>query len=436
MTGCQDQQRARVSAVSDLPPADWYVDPEDSTQFRYWDGHAWTEHRSPRFSEPSSDDSTDGSTGTEMRSAGQLVGKTFSIATRHWRKCALASLITGVGYLAVAVLFLVSAQAVVAGGIGDFLGRVEDLGELTEIRQRLEDINTNEAAFFLPGEHERIQNELSEINASTGIYSSDEINEIQRQLNNISSGGEGAFSTGDFDDVLERLDDFSVLDALGPFDWSPINFLPLALGLLIAWVTSNIAKAAVTRLTIAELDGHKLKLRVLISQSLPRVPRLMGLDLKIIGLLIAVAFVLTVPVLFISPWFALLALLTWAAAAVYALPVISLAYVVAASGPSKGSLSYAVQLIRRRFWKTLGRLLLMVLVLIAISIALQITLDLILPESVEGWLTQSVQTLVSIVLGIVATITPAILYRDLGGEVDTDSNNDPDNETELGSWVS
>jgi hypothetical protein len=29
-------------------PAGWYVDPQDATQFRYWDGGQWTEHRSPR----------------------------------------------------------------------------------------------------------------------------------------------------------------------------------------------------------------------------------------------------------------------------------------------------------------------------------------------------------------------------------------------------
>jgi hypothetical protein len=29
-------------------PAGWYVDPQDMTQFRYWDGAQWTEHRSPR----------------------------------------------------------------------------------------------------------------------------------------------------------------------------------------------------------------------------------------------------------------------------------------------------------------------------------------------------------------------------------------------------
>jgi len=35
-------------AMTQTPAAGWFVDPEDATQFRYWDGTAWTEHRSPR----------------------------------------------------------------------------------------------------------------------------------------------------------------------------------------------------------------------------------------------------------------------------------------------------------------------------------------------------------------------------------------------------
>lgn len=30
------------------PPANWYPDPHDPDQLRYWDGHQWTEHRAPR----------------------------------------------------------------------------------------------------------------------------------------------------------------------------------------------------------------------------------------------------------------------------------------------------------------------------------------------------------------------------------------------------
>jgi hypothetical protein len=29
-------------------PADWYDDPHDPSQLRYWDGRQWTEHRSPK----------------------------------------------------------------------------------------------------------------------------------------------------------------------------------------------------------------------------------------------------------------------------------------------------------------------------------------------------------------------------------------------------
>ncbi len=31
-----------------LPPAGWHVDPEDPSQWRYWDGQQWTDRRSPR----------------------------------------------------------------------------------------------------------------------------------------------------------------------------------------------------------------------------------------------------------------------------------------------------------------------------------------------------------------------------------------------------
>ncbi|WP_028653023.1 DUF2510 domain-containing protein [Nocardioides halotolerans] len=34
--------------MTQTPQAGWFVDPEDATQFRYWDGSAWTDHRSPR----------------------------------------------------------------------------------------------------------------------------------------------------------------------------------------------------------------------------------------------------------------------------------------------------------------------------------------------------------------------------------------------------
>ncbi len=34
--------------MTETAPAAWFPDPEDPTQYRYWDGTAWTEHRAPR----------------------------------------------------------------------------------------------------------------------------------------------------------------------------------------------------------------------------------------------------------------------------------------------------------------------------------------------------------------------------------------------------
>ncbi len=37
--------------MSDQAPSGWYPDPEDSSQQRYWDGSAWTDHRAPATSQ-------------------------------------------------------------------------------------------------------------------------------------------------------------------------------------------------------------------------------------------------------------------------------------------------------------------------------------------------------------------------------------------------
>lgn len=34
--------------MTETPPAGWFPDPHDATQYRYWDGHVWTDHRAPR----------------------------------------------------------------------------------------------------------------------------------------------------------------------------------------------------------------------------------------------------------------------------------------------------------------------------------------------------------------------------------------------------
>lgn len=38
--------------MSQSPPPDWYIDPDNAGFLRYWDGTAWTQHRAPRITQP------------------------------------------------------------------------------------------------------------------------------------------------------------------------------------------------------------------------------------------------------------------------------------------------------------------------------------------------------------------------------------------------
>ena len=40
-----EAERESQGLGSELPPADWYPDPENEAAERYWDGAQWTEHR-------------------------------------------------------------------------------------------------------------------------------------------------------------------------------------------------------------------------------------------------------------------------------------------------------------------------------------------------------------------------------------------------------
>lgn len=42
-----DAATAGAAAAPTGTPAGWYPDPDDAGQQRYWDGQAWTEHRTP-----------------------------------------------------------------------------------------------------------------------------------------------------------------------------------------------------------------------------------------------------------------------------------------------------------------------------------------------------------------------------------------------------
>ena len=116
--------------MSDVPPADWYTDPEDESQYRYWDGSAWTEHRAPRHTDPAEDPGGDPG---GMRGPRQLIANTFSLTRRRWRGCAAVALIYIVSQVAAVVLVIVSASDILMGELGAVWDRVSEPGfDLTE----------------------------------------------------------------------------------------------------------------------------------------------------------------------------------------------------------------------------------------------------------------------------------------------------------------
>ena len=336
----------RVAAVTDRPPADqppadWYTDPEDDSQYRYWDGSSWTAHRAPRHA-----DASDGP-GSEhggLRGPGALIGNSFSLALRQWKGLALAALLTAAGQIAVVLTAVVTLDRVLVGKLSEIWARV---------------------------------------------------------------------TAPDFDpESPEQQAYFESLE----FDFSVSSFMPLAVGLLLVWVAHSVVRAVVVRLALDDLHGRESTVAGVFRQSLARVPRLMGVDLQIWMLTVGALVVLGLSAI-AAPALLFLLIPGLIAAVILMMAVIQLAYVVAAVGPSQASLRYAARLVRDRFWKALGRILLVLVVVIAASAAVGMVFGLPTVLAEQLWvLSQVVQAFVGAALGVVLLISGAILYHDLDGE--------------------
>ncbi len=116
--------------MSDLPPADWYTDPDDESQYRYWDGSSWTEHRAPRHTDPAEDpDTAPGG----MRGPSRLVADTFSLTGRRWRSFVAVALIYIASQILALVLLILSANDILMGELGEIWDRVTEPGvDLTQ----------------------------------------------------------------------------------------------------------------------------------------------------------------------------------------------------------------------------------------------------------------------------------------------------------------
>ena len=102
------------------PPADWYDDPEDPAQYRYWNGTSWTDHRSPKQIPPPPSAHRAGG------SAWNIFPTTFNAIGAAWRNLLLISLPNLVISGLVLVLVYATIDQVFDGNIEAILDRVGD----------------------------------------------------------------------------------------------------------------------------------------------------------------------------------------------------------------------------------------------------------------------------------------------------------------------
>ena len=334
--------------MSDQPPADWYTDPEDESQYRYWDGSSWTEHRAPRHTDPA--DEPDTAAGG-LRGPSRLVADTFSLTGRRWRSLAAPALIHIASDMLALGLLLVSANTILMGELGEIWARISEPG-----------------VDLAAPEHEA---------------------------------------------YFESLE----------LDLAPVNFVPVALGLLALLVASNVMQAAVTRVALSDLKDRALTTPDALRQALARVPRLIGLDAQTLAIIV-VATLATVLVGIGAPLLLIPLIPALIVASVYGLAVLPMAYAVASVGPRTWSLQYGARLVRGRFWATLGRMLLVLLLMFAFSLVTAFVFGLAIGAAgssagtVFELVSQLVQSVVGAGLAVVAIVAAAILYHDLGGESD------------------
>ncbi|MCE2511688.1 MAG: hypothetical protein J4F50_03855 [Acidimicrobiia bacterium] len=201
-------------------------------------------------------------------------------------------------------------------------------------------------------------------------------------------------------------------------DLSPVNFVPILLGIGAVWVASNLLQAAVTRVALSDLRSRTLTASDALRQALRRVPRLLGLDLQVVAIVLVAAIVVVVGG-FVTPLLLIPLVPAFLVGAVYFFVVMSLAFAFASVGPAAPSLRYGARLVRGRFWGTFGRMLLVFVVLSAVTLAVGLVFTLAGSSTPTLQLvSQLVQTVVGTAITVVGIVAVAIIYHDLGGESD------------------
>gem|GEM_PF-940345 len=326
-----------VSDISTAPP-DWYPDPDDPSQYRYWDGSVWTEHRAPRRSEGRS---------PALRSPGRLIGDSLRTLRQHWSVHLFAAASAIAAQVLAVVLFNYSADRVVVGGLDEFLARLSEPDT-----------------------------------AASELY-------------------------------FESLE----------FDLSTMNVLPGLVGGILFWLASILLTAVGSIATVEGLRGGDLNASDVYRRAWRRLPRIFGVSLQVLGawLLLAALLVTLIVSSFSSPLALMLIILllllpAFAVALLLSVTVVPIGYAVAATGPAEASLPRAAGLVRGRFWRVSGRLLLVYALSVCASFAASIVMPLFGSLTLLGELFRAA---ISVALSLTIIIAAAILYFELGGEIDT-----------------
>ncbi len=382
---CHNVDENSTIDSTSLPPAAWHTDPEDETQYRYWDGTAWTEHRAPRYAKasatapdfgtmpsnsvpPSTADSANDSTfsaqvtsapvapvgNKQLRGIGELLGYAFQTLGAKWSSLLVGALVALVGWAAF------------------FVGAVWTL------------------SLLFKGEFGEVVDRATE----PGFDAEDPVHEA-------------------YFDSLE-------------FDFSFEVWVPVVLGLLVSWAAVSFSHNLAAHIALSRLREASTGFGNACARALRRVPRHMGMGVQVallyvvmlfafsmIGALLPLSLIVTIPVF-------LLSLLAGPS-------ILSMGWLVASIGPKGWSLKRGFQLNRRRFWKIFGRFWLAMIIVVAAGGVIGVAIGIFTANVPVLWIPgQIAGTLINALLGFVPTIALVAIYFDAAD----------DTEAEFGHWDS
>ena len=291
--------------MTEMPPADWYTDPEDDDQYRYWDGSRWTEHRAPRHSADAE------SPGAGHRSVGELLAGTWRLAAANWRPLVVI-------YAVVAVVYLAAEQAITSG-YGQLFG------------------DTLEALF-------------ADIESLDGADSDEDLEVLENSWNDVTDRLQGLGSSALARGVLLLVLGFVVATVVNVVEFTAVG--QFAVARLAGRTMGAVAALRAGLARTVRFIAVGLMLCLMLTAVLIAVGVVVGIAAAVTGVAgVAVMAVLVVVAL------------------LGAVPLVLLTLMTAAAGPAEPSVRYARNLLRGFFWATMGRMVLLVLLATVASLA-------------------------------------------------------------------